>query len=261
MQQVPSGADDQVLFVHTDHLGAAATLTDAQANVAWAADRLPFGRVAINTAQLDMPLRFPGQYYDDESGLHYNYFRDYDPTTGRYIQSDPIGLAGGLNTYAYAGGNPLTRIDPTGEAFFAIPFFAGAGGGSASTAVGGEFLGLGLLGAWGAYNEGAGDMPSDVPSSQPEQCEDDDRCEELGKRAKGQAKRVNEHVLNEHFHSKPCINLSQTLSTAKAIGCNLTTPNFSYAITVVQTHQDFLHHMRSHKDHRMNSTDWVIPSC
>jgi RHS repeat-associated protein len=59
-------------------------------------------------------LRFPGQCYDAETGLHYNYFRDYDPKIGRYVQSDPIGLEGGLNIYAYALANPSSYIDPNG---------------------------------------------------------------------------------------------------------------------------------------------------
>ena len=59
-------------------------------------------------------LRFPGQYYDKETGLHQNYFRDYNPKIGKYVESDPIGLAGGINTYAYARENPILWTDSLG---------------------------------------------------------------------------------------------------------------------------------------------------
>ncbi|MGI0015700.1 MAG: RHS repeat-associated core domain-containing protein, partial [Nitrososphaera sp.] len=65
-------------------------------------------------------LRFPGQYFDAETGLHYNYFRDYDPSLGRYIQSDPIGLASGLNAYVYALNNTVRFTDPTGQVIPAV---------------------------------------------------------------------------------------------------------------------------------------------
>ncbi len=89
-------------------------LTDASGQVVWKASYSPFGKASITTQGPTFNLRFPGQYYDAETGLHYNW-RRYDPNTGRYITSDPIGLAGGINTYAYALSNPIGNADPTGS--------------------------------------------------------------------------------------------------------------------------------------------------
>jgi RHS repeat-associated protein len=67
----------------------------------------------------------PGQYFDQETNTHYNYFRDYDPALGRYIQSDPIELSGGINTYNYVTGNPVSNVDPLGLRFVSIGGYAG----------------------------------------------------------------------------------------------------------------------------------------
>jgi RHS repeat-associated protein len=110
-----------VFYIHTDHLNAPMRLTEPATNtIIWRWDHDPFGNGAPdedpdgNGLVARLNLRFPGQYYDAESGLSYNYFRDYDPATGRYTTSDPIGLAGGINTYAYVRGNPIRFIDPYG---------------------------------------------------------------------------------------------------------------------------------------------------
>jgi RHS repeat-associated protein len=103
-----------VSFIHVDHLGTPVKITDADQQVVWSATSEPFGDTTVAVAIIENNLRFPGQYFDAESGNHYNYFRDYEPTTGRYLQSDPIGLAGGLNTYGYALNNPLRNTDRRG---------------------------------------------------------------------------------------------------------------------------------------------------
>ncbi len=89
-------------------------LTDEKGNTVWQADYTPFGRVNILIDTIENNLRFPGQYYDDETGLHYNYHRYYDPDTGRYLTADPIGLEGGINPFVYALNNSINFIDPLG---------------------------------------------------------------------------------------------------------------------------------------------------
>jgi len=86
-------------------------LTDDNQQVVWQAEYEPFGKATVTTETVTNNIRFPGQYYDQETGLHYNYFRYYDPSIGRYITSDPIGLDGGINTYGYVGANPLSYED------------------------------------------------------------------------------------------------------------------------------------------------------
>ena len=106
----------EVNYVHSDHLGTPKAVTDESGTVVWRANHDPFGAATVAAGSIEFNLRFPGQYYDQETGLHYNYFRTYDFSTGRYLESDPIGLRGGLNTYAYVGGNPILFIDPLGLA-------------------------------------------------------------------------------------------------------------------------------------------------
>ncbi len=110
-------------YFHHDARGAPIQATDRANNIVWAAKYAAFGRAAIITQAptaeaptISVPLRLSGQYEDGETGLHYNYHRDYDPETGRYLQSDPIGLNGGINLYGYADADPLSQIDPLGLA-------------------------------------------------------------------------------------------------------------------------------------------------
>jgi RHS repeat-associated protein len=110
----------QVYYIHTDHLDTPRMITDTAGNTVWQYDNSdPFGNNVPNEnpsgqGTFTNNLRFAGQYFDKETGLHYNYFRDYDPATGRYKQFDLIGLAGGINGYIYGNGNPLSYTDPYG---------------------------------------------------------------------------------------------------------------------------------------------------
>jgi RHS repeat-associated protein len=113
----------RTVLVETDHLGTPRVVVDYSENEVlwrWTLTGSAFGEHPAeedadgNGKPLAFPLRFPGQYLDAESGLHYNYFRDYEPGIGRYIQSDPIGLSGGHSTYSYVRASPLRLVDPLG---------------------------------------------------------------------------------------------------------------------------------------------------
>jgi RHS repeat-associated protein len=114
-----TGLDSTVpLFVETDHLGTPRALHNGSTIYwRWLLDGSPFGEDGTKNrlrGREILSLRFPGQYFDKETGLHYNYFRDYDPGTGRYVESDPIGLKGGLSTFAYVANNPVQYSDRLG---------------------------------------------------------------------------------------------------------------------------------------------------
>ncbi|MGF1770389.1 DUF6531 domain-containing protein [Enterovibrio makurazakiensis] len=109
------GANNQeTYFYQLDQLGTPLEITSVSGEVVWSVDYKAYGNLALKRAEkVTSNLRFQGQYFDEESGLHYNRHRYYSPATGRFITSDPIGLAGGLNSYQYVK-NPLSWIDPLG---------------------------------------------------------------------------------------------------------------------------------------------------
>jgi RHS repeat-associated protein len=101
-------------------------MTDGAGSVVWSGEYLPFGEALSITGSVTNNLRFPGQYYDSETGLHQNGFRDYKPEIGRYPQADPIGLLGGINLYSYVGNSPVNFVDPEGKAIIAVGICIGA---------------------------------------------------------------------------------------------------------------------------------------
>jgi RHS repeat-associated protein len=104
----------QVHYYGTSHLGTPEVAFLKSGEVTWRAKAQAFGETTVSLGALNNPLRFPGQYFDQETGLHYNYFRDYDPEMGRYVESDPIRLVGGVNYYFYVDGSPTMFSDPLG---------------------------------------------------------------------------------------------------------------------------------------------------
>ena len=110
-----------IAFVHPDHLDTPRSVINAAGQAIWRWDSAPFGETPADEnpsgmGQFAYSLRFPGQQFDSITSTHYNYYRDYEAATGRYVESDPIGLEGGLNTFSYVSGQPLAYFDTQGLA-------------------------------------------------------------------------------------------------------------------------------------------------
>ena len=130
-------------FFLNDHLGTPQKLINSAGAVVWAAAYLSYGEAQVQAnSTVTNNLRFPGQYYDEETDLHYNWNRYYDPVLGRYLSPDPIGLEGGLNLYGYANQNPINYIDPNGQFVIALPLVFG--GAASLEAITGALTGIGL---------------------------------------------------------------------------------------------------------------------
>jgi RHS repeat-associated protein len=103
-------------FIFCDHISTPVRVEDDSGAVVWKANVEPYGQCEVSEdSQLRFALRFPGHYFDEETGLHYNRFRSYDPVLGRYLQPDPLGVEAGTNLYAYARSNPLKWVDLRGD--------------------------------------------------------------------------------------------------------------------------------------------------
>lgn len=153
------GATGKAHYYYNSHLGQPLKLFDKAGKITWAARSQAFGQTTVFVNETENNLRFPGQYEDGETGLFYNHHRYYDPATGLYIQEDPMGIAAGLNWYAYGFNNPLHWVDPLG--LLCLPSWAkgalaGAAGGLIGGFVSGGFYGA-LFGALsGAIGGGVG---------------------------------------------------------------------------------------------------------
>ena len=130
----------QIYFAQVDHLGRPEILTDSQRSIVWKARNLPFDREVIVDQIGGLNIGYPGQYFDVETGLWYNYHRYYDPTIGRYLQSDRIALLGGINPYVYAGNDPIDLVDPLGL-YCLTPEEIGALSGAIGGALAGAYMG------------------------------------------------------------------------------------------------------------------------
>jgi RHS repeat-associated protein len=132
--------DDIIIYYHNDHLGTPCFLTDETGAIVWRREQTPFGVTSYERGTTTENLRFPGQYYDPETGLAQNWHRDYSVGLGRYVEADPIGQNGGINVYIYADNLPTNKIDSKGQFAIVIPIIIGG------AEIIGDYLGAATIG-------------------------------------------------------------------------------------------------------------------
>jgi RHS repeat-associated protein len=177
-QQVALINNNTIYYIHNDHLNTPQVVTNQSQQVVWMGNYEPFGKLAQNQSNnIEIFSRFPGQYFDAETNLYYNYFRDYDPSIGRYIESDPIGLGGGINTYGYASQNPLSFYDQYGlfvdQAAFETLLAEAASTTKTAAKVGSR------LNPWTAAASAFLPTTMGDGTLTPENCNNNDKCREL----------------------------------------------------------------------------------
>ena len=202
-----------IYYVINDHLGTPQQIVDTGGTVVWKAAFLPFGKAQVLIDTISSNIRFPGQYFDAETGLHYNHYRFYDPATGRYLTPDPVGLVGGINLYGYVLNDPVNYIDPMGLNPLAGALTGTAIGGPVGGVIG---LGLGLYGGQQLWdwmmNEGEGEE-CEVPTTPPDglvenphrpgswgEIGSDGKFKEKWRRDKGRPEIKSPHGSTDHIH-------------------------------------------------------------
>jgi RHS repeat-associated protein len=154
IQPAATPTANQINYVLTDHLGTPQIVSNTSAATVWSTTYQPFGTTGTISASINQNLRLPGQYSDTETGFSYNLNRDYIPSLGRYLQTDPSGLQAGINTYLYADGNPTVTIDPKGlDYLYVLDPPSAHGLGHAGALVGNESSG------WDYYSKLGDDLP------------------------------------------------------------------------------------------------------
>jgi len=139
-----------ICYYLNNYLSTTRVITDENGVVVWEAKHKPFGEADVNPySNVVNNFRLPGQYFDHETGLHYNYSRDYHPEIGRYVEPDPLGLRGGINMYAYCMNDPVNMTDPSGQFIITGIIIARVAIGAASGGFAGWVAGMQSGHSWG----------------------------------------------------------------------------------------------------------------